>query len=234
MIKRDLKNNFIAFLKTYNPNITLVSEFTSTKHKVIVKDDLNILYKVNPNDLLNGHTPSIKSAIDKTDYFIKKSKYLHGNKYVYKYSKYENSTKKVTIICKKHGIFYKSPTFHLLGEGCQKCGNIIKNSWSYSKWENQGKCSNNFRSFKFYIIKCWDNNEIFFKVGKTFRLISERFKNKNAMPYKFEIIYEEIGDAIYISKLEKEYQKKLKEYRYTPFKQFDGCTECFTNILKNE
>jgi len=230
MMRRDLKSNFITLLNKHNPDITLISGFISTKHKVIVKDNLNILYSVNPNDLLNGHIPSIKSALNKTDFFIKKSGYIHNNKYTYKYSKYINSKEKVEIVCKEHGTFFKSPAFHLMGEGCQKCVNVGRDSWSYSSWEKQGRKSKNFESFKLYIIKCWNDKETFFKVGKTFKPISKRFRSIRVMPYKFEIVYEEIGEALYISKLEKKYQKELKKYKYIPLKQFDGCKECFTNI----
>ena len=53
--------------------------------------------------------------------FIEESKKVHGD--VYDYSKVEfiNSTKKVCIICPKHGEFWQTPTHHISGEGCPKC-----------------------------------------------------------------------------------------------------------------
>jgi hypothetical protein len=56
--------------------------------------------------------------------FIEDAKKIHGNKYDYSLVKYENTNKKVKIICIKHGIFKKIPREHLNtinGGGCPKC-----------------------------------------------------------------------------------------------------------------
>ena len=52
---------------------------------------------------------------------ITQFKETHGNKYDYSKVKYENSEKKVTIICETHGPFKQSPTNHKNGSGCPKC-----------------------------------------------------------------------------------------------------------------
>ena len=41
--------------------------------------------------------------------------------------KYENNSTKVCIICHEHGIFYQTPHGHLKGQGCPKCGQIVRN-----------------------------------------------------------------------------------------------------------
>ena len=53
--------------------------------------------------------------------FINKSKLIHKTKYDYSKINYKNSTTKVSIGCKKHGLFYQSPFHHLHGEGCPRC-----------------------------------------------------------------------------------------------------------------
>ena len=66
----------------------------------------------------------------KLEYFVQKSKKVHGNKYDYSKVNYNGVLKKVTIICPQHGEFEQSPSNHLSGQGCSQCGrqSIIKNT----------------------------------------------------------------------------------------------------------
>ena len=57
------------------------------------------------------------------DQFIQEAKKIHGNKYDYSKVEYVDWQTKVTIICPIHGEFVQSPTSHLQGNGCLKCGN---------------------------------------------------------------------------------------------------------------
>ncbi len=50
--------------------------------------------------------------------FIKK----HGNKYIYNLVDYKGAITKVSIICRKHGLFKITPNSHLNGSGCYECG----------------------------------------------------------------------------------------------------------------
>lgn len=53
--------------------------------------------------------------------FIKNSNKIHDNKYDYSLVEYEKSSKKVTIICEKHGEFQQRASNHLRGRGCVLC-----------------------------------------------------------------------------------------------------------------
>ena len=83
-----------------------------------------------PNGHLNGRGCS-KCANEATGErcrsslsdFIKKAREKHGNKYDYSKVDYVNSYTKVCIICPEHGEFWQTPTGHLSGRGCSKCGN---------------------------------------------------------------------------------------------------------------
>lgn len=55
------------------------------------------------------------------DYFIKRSKEIHNNKYDYSKVEYVNNHTKVCIICPIHGGFWQTPGNHLVGQGCRKC-----------------------------------------------------------------------------------------------------------------
>ena len=70
------------------------------------------LVKLSANKTLNTYS------------FIDKAKQKHGDKYDYSQVNYTNSHTDVSIICHEHGIFSQSPTNHLTGRGCSKCGDI--------------------------------------------------------------------------------------------------------------
>lgn len=53
--------------------------------------------------------------------FIEKSNHKHDNIYDYRLISDFNHKEKVSIICKKHGVFEMSPNAHLRGHGCRKC-----------------------------------------------------------------------------------------------------------------
>lgn len=57
-----------------------------------------------------------------TEEFIARAKEVHGDKYDYSKAIYVNNRTKICIVCPKHGEFYQSPTSHLKGFGCSKCG----------------------------------------------------------------------------------------------------------------
>ena len=65
---------------------------------------------------------------DNKDSFIKKAKEIHHDKYDYSKVEYVNSSTKVCIICPEHGEFWQTPSSHLNGRGCPKCGMIKRNS----------------------------------------------------------------------------------------------------------
>lgn len=66
---------------------------------------------------------------------LKMFKKVHGNRYDYSKSKITTLNAKILIICKKHGEFFKTPTYHLQGYGHPKDGyqNVkikMKKNWS--------------------------------------------------------------------------------------------------------
>jgi hypothetical protein len=104
--------------------------------------------------------------------------------------------------------------------------------YTYTGWKMSGERSKYFDSFKVYIVEMYDpkTEEYFYKIGKTFRTVDERF-TVLGFPYKVGIlaIYEG-DDGIAISKLEHELQKLNKKNKYLPKKTFDGMSECFNNL----
>ena len=57
-----------------------------------------------------------------TEEFIKKANKIHGDTYKYDEVNYVDCNTKIKIICEKHGTFKQTPSKHLCGQGCPKCG----------------------------------------------------------------------------------------------------------------
>ena len=103
--------------------------------------------------------------------------------------------------------------------------------WSYTQWDNSAKKSKHFDSFKVYIIKCYDEKEFFYKIGRTYNTVNKRFSSSNLLPYFYEIVSLKIFDNAYeCCEYEVELKNKLKEFKYTPLKNFKGKGECFKQL----
>lgn len=170
--------------------------------------------------------------------FIKKANKLHNFKYDYSKVDYKGDRIKIIIICPVHGEFLQTPGDHNKSNGCKKCGNLgtsnyqkeNPNGWGLNTWVKKAEKSKNFDSFKVYIIKCWNDNEEFYKIGRTFNTTNFRFKNKSRIPYNYEIIQEIIGSAKEIVNLELKLKKEHKIFKYIPKIKFNGMHECYNNI----
>lgn len=70
--------------------------------------------------------------------------------------------------------------------------------------------------------------EEFIKIGKTYRLIKDRFPSKSALPYEYEIIKEILfQNAQECTSFERKLHIDLKEFKRSPLKFFRGLNECF-------
>lgn len=171
--------------------------------------------------------------------FIEEANIIHNNKYDYSLVDYQTCKIKVKIVCPKHGEFKQSPSKHLSGDGCPICGNesiskkarINPTGWKLENWKNAANRSKNFDSFKVYIIKCWGNEEEFYKIGKTFLTLEKRFNSKITLPYNYKIIKIVEDSVENICILEKKLQKKNKINSYTPKINFHGISECFSSVI---
>jgi len=178
------------------------------------------------------------NRVSKKSYFIDNANKIHNFKYDYSISKYITAKKEIEIICPLHGIFKQLPHVHLSGGGCNTCNKInisirmqeYPTGWTATSWIKAANRSKNFDSFKVYIIKCWNNEEEFYKIGRTFLKVNKRFRCKTTMPYKFEIIDIIEGSARMIYNLENQLKKVNKNNKYIPKITFEGMYECFTKI----
>jgi hypothetical protein len=60
--------------------------------------------------------------------FVLRAKEVHGNKYDYSCVQYVNTSTKIQIKCRIHGIFPQTPNQHLGKHGCPECGGSLKPS----------------------------------------------------------------------------------------------------------
>jgi hypothetical protein len=187
------------------------------------------------NELKRGISIKYKGKKISNQDFIKKAFEIHSEKYDYSLIKYISSKIKIDIVCKLHGIFKQAPDKHLSGNGCPKCGNITiskkaaKNptGWSNLNWVKAAEKSKNFDSFKVYIIKCWNENEEFYKIGRTFLNLNQRFKN---FKYNFKSVSIFDGNALDMFNLESKLKKENRKHSYIPKIKFNGMYECFSKI----
>lgn len=156
--------------------------------------------------------------------FVKKASTIHEHKYTYQSTIYKNSREQLTVTCPKHGDFSIKANNHMSGKGCRLCA-FDYNTFKRKDWIKNGKVG------IFYILRCYNEFEEFYKLGITKQTIFKRYNQKEKMPYNYEIIKEiKSKDLGYIWDLEKKFKHKKKKQRYNPLIKFGGSvTECFKN-----
>lgn len=63
----------------------------------------------------------MKHSLFTTEYFIKRAREIHGDKYDYSMAEYSGSQSPIKITCRKHGEFTQKPSAHLSGYNCNLC-----------------------------------------------------------------------------------------------------------------
>lgn len=137
-------------------------EYKSAKERVCIicheKDKYGIehgeFYQIAHDHIMGHGCPKCKAQeasireSDTQEDFIKKAIKVHGDKYDYSKVKYVDCFTPVTIVCKKHGEFQQKPTYHLQGNGCQRC-NTSRGEEMVKMWLD----SNNIEYIQQYSIK---------------------------------------------------------------------------------
>lgn len=217
----------------------VIGKYEKASKNIVVQDKYGYC-KVTPNRLLQGKACNLKSAINRTEYFIAQAKSIHGDKYDYTNTRFVRSNLKIKIGCPIHGEFTQLANNHFpSGNGCPVCGDIAcskknvegSSSWKLSTWVNAAKSSNKFDSFKLYILQLERDGEVFFKVGRTYRRVD--YRHKELKPYNCSVLYVTEGTAEDIFNLENIIKKENKLHRYTPQVKFHGSGECFTKVEYN-
>lgn len=180
----------------------------------------------------NTNSECLHKLTTRTTNLISKLKSLIGNKYDYSKVIYNGVNSPIIVGCPEHGDFitsYSKEASNKKYKGCPICAKeeYKRVAFGYRRSEFVSLCTSKNVLGKLYIIKCYSNNESFYKIGITSREVSQRIKN---IPYKCEVIKieEDIPDKIW--NLEKCYHTVLKQFKYLPSKEFDGMFECFYTL----
>ena len=234
MNKQTLEN-FINRANQIHNNKYDYSEFVyvNWKTKVKIICPYHGIFEQRTDHHLNGNgcnkcaaeQRALKKLISKEE-FIKRANEIHNNYYDYSLFTPCKAKDKIKIICPIHGKFEQQPYNHLMKKGCYKCSKE-QNAFSKSGFTKIAKN----KECIFYILKCFNEKEQFYKIGITSRTVQERYKNKKEMPYNYEIIKEYKSTALDIWELENRFKINFKENLYSPEIKFAGSkTECFTLI----
>ncbi len=208
-------------------------EYLGAKNKVTIKcNKCSDSFKQSATNHLSGYGCMSCARVIQGDskrknlqWFIEKSTEVHGEKYNYDNTEYVESDKKVSINCKYHGVFQQSPNAHVSGKGCEKCARVL-NSFVREDYVKMARG----RDTILYLLKCFNNEEEFYKIGKTYTSIKQRYK-KGAMPYNYIILDTLISDASTVHIKEAELHLKYGLYSYTPKLKFGGYTETYSKDL---
>lgn len=206
-------------------------EYINSSTKVKIKCFNNHVFEQTPNDHLSGKTCKLcyhNSRQMSVEEFKTKSNIIHSFAYDYSLIKtLQYAQPLVPILCKFHNLFEQRYDMHLQGQGCPKCA-----------FENNGfnrhlfvkRCAKNNGLGTYYIIRCFNENEEFYKVGITSTSIKRRYNNIKYMPYKYEIVQEFSLPSECAWDLELLTKKYILEtsIKYTPSIPFNGSsTECY-------
>lgn len=174
------------------------------------------------------HKISMKSFKNRTPELIEKFQKVHGDLYTYDNLNYTGARNNITVTCSIHGDFEQRCDRHIAGSGCPFC---FRNKQGWGKTEFINACSKHDSQGTLYVIRCFNENEEFYKIGITGQTIFQRFgfedKPTIRMPYKFEVIQLIQDQSSAIWELEHWLHKLYKNYKYEPKIKFAGHKECF-------
>lgn len=233
--KTSTKDLFIqkASLKHGNKYDYSLVHYINSYTKISIRcKEHDIIINMDPNSHLKGSFNCHQCKIKPTSQFIQEAKEVHKNLYDYSLVKYSGSLNNVKIICQVHGVFEQKANVHLSGSGCALC-----NCYNgYSKTKYVELCNKRYKGLSnFYIIKLYNNEESFYKIGITCKGLQDRYKQSQLNEYfKEDILFIEQLSVDLIFDLEKFLISKYSKYKYIPLDlNFDGKTECISFLPKN-
>lgn len=247
MTNKERKNTYLDKIKLAHPQLDYTkTEYINSRSKVTITCHKHGDFKVYPLLFLTYICGCPKCQYKRINPKVIETSILkaikkHGDKYDYSLvDKTIKSLGKQKIICKIHGVFEVTLPNHYQGCGCPDCAyeEMLKLNrektfgWDKETWKKKGEAAKKFDSFKAYVIKCWNDDEVFYKVGKTFNKLKKRFSCNEDMPYKFEVVHVfEYKDAFDAHNKE-EYLKQINsENKYVPKIKFPGMYECFISVV---
>ena len=212
---------FMNMLKEQQPelynNIKPVSEYEGMNKKMLFEVEFGVV-SVTPGNLLSkGFLPGIQTAIDRKQFFYNQLKSIYGDKYDFKIENTSRHGGKSILICPEHGEVIIDNDYIFMGRGCPKCKNWIP-------------------STSFYLVKLYNNEENFYKLGITYRQsngILRRYREYKQLGYNIDIIKEiDFNEPLECKQFETKLKRIIKNNLYIPKHwEHETSTECFKENL---
>lgn len=210
-----------------------LTEYSNNKTKVKIVCLSHGVFEQTPNSHLSGNgcnrcgieKTTLKAKFLKED-FVEKANIVHGERYNYNNTVYEDNKTKVEIECSFHGNFLQNANNHLRGAGCPICN---KGLYSIKVAERNKEEWEKIPTI-LYFIKINTEEEEFYKIGLTTKTIKKRFKRDKI---KVEVIKELNTNKYKAAIIEATILEENSQYKYIPKIKFEGHTECFSkNIIE--
>lgn len=221
---REVHKNLYSYNKSNYINGDTKIVITCKKHGDFLQKPVNHLRGNGCKECYRERAGSCRRLTK--DEFVARADKRHKGFYSYEKAIYKRSYLKVVITCPEHGDFKQSPTEHInKGSGCPKC--------RPKGWHRSGfvaACKNNSGLGRLYIIKCFSDNEVFYKIGITSQELKDRFSGDSRMPYEYKVLFDISERPSYVYDIETKLHRMLKGCKYMPSMTFSGQTECFTTI----
>lgn len=99
------------------------AEYVGSKTEITVTCSVHGDFRIRPTNHLCGRgCPKCSGRVpSNVEQFVKRAVKKHGDAYDYRKVRYVNAITLVKIICAAHGMFKKTPSNHLAGQGCIEC-----------------------------------------------------------------------------------------------------------------
>lgn len=181
--------------------------------------------------ILSWENIGILSAIDKTDFWIRRAKdlILDYDNTDHSLVRYKDNKTKITLKCKKHDIEYKQTPCHYM-EGGKSCPKCIQSTLMYTE-SNVVKNKDFLSSINgyFYVLRLKNNEENFVKVGICAQHRLEYRLTPIRRIYDVELLYKKEMNMVEAFNMEQKILKEFKNnFKYIPKIKFKGYTECLT------
>ena len=166
---------FMNQLKEVYPEIAEevrpASEYKTMKQKMLFDTKFGLV-SINPDALIHGHKPNVRSAINRKEYMRNQLLYLYDNKYDFIIDSTDRHSGRIRLICPIHGEVSVDSCHIFSGCGCPKCNESMK------------------KSDHLYVIRLFSNSETFYKLGITYlnNDTPRRFKDYKKLGYQIEVL----------------------------------------------
>lgn len=213
-------------------DLKVINFDNKNKKLIYCIDEDGFIHRTHIFSLLRGCKLTQKSALNRDAYYVNKLIKTHGNTYDYSKVKYISKDARITIICPEHGEFEQRGSDHMYGAGCPKCAFRLRKGYTKTQWIKYCKKYKHPINI-IYIIRCYNDEEEFVKIGLTSKSVKERFSGLFDIPYKYEIIkeFKYIPERAFDK--ERELHRLYSKFRYTPKIKFGGNKECFNISILN-